>query len=100
MILLDSDERRWKKFDTKNGLVSTLQAEKDMEEEKMKNSLWTPRERRIFMEKYQQFPKDFTKIASFLEHRSVADCLVFYYKNQKSEEFKAKVKRKHQLKKR
>jgi hypothetical protein len=98
MILLDSDERRWRKFDTKNGLVTTLEAEREMEEERLTN-MWSSRERRIFMDKYQQFPKDFTKIASFLEHRSVSDCLVFYYKNQKSEEFSS-IRRKHQMKKR
>jgi len=98
MILLDSEERRWRRFDTKNGLITSEEAENEMEEEKIRN-IWTPRERRIFLEKYQQFPKDFTKIASFLEHRSTADCLVFYYKNQKSEEFAA-IRRKHQMKKR
>ena len=98
MILLASEERRWRKFDTKNGLITSEEAENEMEEEKIRN-IWSPRERRIFLEKYQQFPKDFTKIASFLEHRTTADCLVFYYKNQKSEEFAA-IRRKHQMKKR
>ena len=98
MILLASEERRWRKFDTKNGLITSEEADNEMEEEKIRN-IWSPRERRIFLEKYQQFPKDFTKIASFLEHRTTADCLVFYYKNQKSEEFAA-IRRKHQMKKR
>lgn len=38
-------------------------------------------------------------IASFLEHRSTADCVQFFYKTQKLDDF-ANVRRKLQLKKR
>ena len=43
--------------------------------------------------------QDFRKIATFLEHRTTAECIVFYYKTQKLDEFAA-VRRKQQLKKR
>ena len=43
--------------------------------------------------------QDFRTIASYLDHRSTADCVQFYYKTQKLDEF-ANVRRKQQLKKR
>lgn len=43
--------------------------------------------------------QDFRKISSFLEHRSVGDCVRFFYEHQKSEEF-ANYRRKKQIKKR
>ena len=43
--------------------------------------------------------QDFRQIASFLDHRSTQDCVQFYYKTQKLDEFAA-VRRKQQLKKR
>ena len=42
--------------------------------------------------------QDFHMIASFLDHRSTQDCVQFYYKTQKLDEFAA-VRRKQQLKK-
>lgn len=44
-------------------------------------------------------PQDFHKISTFLTHRSPTDCIRFYYKHQKLDEFAA-VRRKQQLKKR
>ena len=43
--------------------------------------------------------QDFHAISSFLEHRTTEDCVQFYYKIQKSDDF-AIVRRKQQLKKR
>lgn len=43
--------------------------------------------------------QDFHAISSFLEHRTTEDCVQFYYKIQKSDDF-ATVRRKQQLKKR
>ncbi|CAA0825307.1 Duplicated homeodomain-like superfamily protein [Striga hermonthica] len=48
---------------------------------------WTPEETEIFIDKLSIFGKDFSKIASFLERKTVADCVEFYYKNHKSESF-------------
>ncbi|GER43242.1 nuclear receptor corepressor [Striga asiatica] len=48
---------------------------------------WTPDETEIFIDKLSIFGKDFSKIASFLERKTVADCVEFYYKNHKSESF-------------
>ena len=46
-----------------------------------------------------QFPKDFRKISAFLPGKSTGDCVGFFYKHQKLDEF-AVVRRKQQLKKR
>ncbi|KAK6144785.1 hypothetical protein DH2020_021605 [Rehmannia glutinosa] len=47
----------------------------------------TAEEREIFIDKLAIFGKNFSKIASFLEHKTIADCIEFYYKNHKSESF-------------
>ena len=44
-------------------------------------------------------PQDFRRIAQFLDGRSTGDCVVYYYRTQKLDEFAA-VRRKMQLKKR
>ena len=36
-------------------------------------------EKVIFLDKFMQFPKNFSKIASFLTNRSTKDCVRFYY---------------------
>ena len=43
--------------------------------------------------------QDFRKIAGHLRDRSTGDCIKFYYRNQKMDEFAA-IRRKQQLKKR
>ena len=49
---------------------------------------WTKEERKVFVERYFQFPKMFGKIASFLPGRSAADCVKFYYCNKKELQLK------------
>ena len=51
------------------------------------------------MDKFLAHPKDFRKIATFLPGRSPGDCVAFFYKNQKLDDFST-VRRKQQLKKR
>jgi hypothetical protein len=48
---------------------------------------WTSEEKGLSLEKFAAFGKDFRKIASFLDHKTTADCVEFYYKNRKSECF-------------
>ena len=48
---------------------------------------------------HSQYPKDFRRIATFLPGRSAGECVAFFYKHQKTDEFAA-VRRKQQLKKR
>jgi nuclear receptor co-repressor 1 len=88
--------RSWHCFETKNAIVENPIA---AEMERKLTNPWSAEERKIFLDKYALLGKDFRKIASFLEYKSVADCIEFYYKNQKHEEFQ-KIHKRHQLKKR
>jgi len=94
--LIDEKEREARAIASDCGLVEDPVTE--LEAFKLAN-IWTPEERKIFVDKFQQFPKDFRRVASYLEHRSVGDCIQFFYENQKSDDF-ANYRRKKQLKKR
>ena len=39
------------------------------------------------MDKSAMFGKDFRKISSFLDHKTTANCIQFYYKNHKFDSF-------------
>lgn len=43
---------------------------------------WTQAERLLFLEKFVVHSKNFRKIASFFEHKSVEDCVRFYFDNK------------------
>jgi hypothetical protein len=95
-MILDEREREARVLPSDCALVEDPVGE--LKQQALVN-IWTPEERRIFVDKFQQYPKDFRRISSFLEHRSVGDCVRYFYENQKSEEF-ANYRRKKQLKKR
>ena len=95
-MILEDNERRWRGFNNNNSLIVDPKAELEREERTL---MWDSKEKDIFLEKFMQYPKDFRKIATFLPHRTTADCVVFYYKNQKGDEFSL-VRRKQLLKKR
>lgn len=95
MPALTLDERRHSRFITYNGLVEDPCA---VEKERELINPWAPEEKEIFMEKLATYGKDFTKIASFLSHKTTADCIEFYYKNHKSESFE-KIKKRLVLRK-
>ncbi|RWR76948.1 SANT/Myb domain-containing protein [Cinnamomum micranthum f. kanehirae] len=88
--LMILEEQRHSRFITKNGLVEDPCA---VEKERKLINSWLPDEKEIFMEKLATFGKDFRKIASFLSHKTTADCIEFYYKNHKSESFEVVKKR-------
>ena len=46
-------------------------------------------EKVIFVDKFIQYPKNFSKIASFLTNRSVQDCVRFYYDSKAAIPYKA-----------
>eukprot|EP00884_Botryococcus_braunii_P008183 jgi/Botrbrau1/17366/Bobra.0015s0106.1 len=95
--LVEEDDRRFQGFENNNLRVEDpVQQLKDEEDAKRP---WSADEKRIFMDKFLAFPKDFRKIASYLPHRTTGDCVAFYYKVQKLDDFAA-VRRKQQLKKR
>jgi Myb-like DNA-binding domain len=43
---------------------------------------WTREETFVFLDKYVLYPKNFKRIASFLEHKSFGDVVEFYYRNK------------------
>lgn len=88
-ILLD-EKRRSYRYVNKNGLVEDPMGE--YKEQKNVN-IWTEQETEIFKDKYLQHPKNFVVIASYLERKSVADCIQNYYLTKKKENYKCQVKR-------
>ncbi|XP_076898194.1 uncharacterized protein LOC143551696 [Bidens hawaiensis] len=84
-FILDKRERMSSRFISNNGLVENP---KEVEKERSIVNLWTEEDKDMFMDKYTLFGKNFKKIASFFQHKTVADCVEFYYKNHKSDLFK------------
>ncbi|XP_073273576.1 uncharacterized protein [Primulina huaijiensis] len=83
-LILDKKEMQISRFISDNGLVEdphTLETERSM------INTWTPEEKDIFIDKLATLGKDFRKIASFLDHKTTAECVEFYYKNHKSDCF-------------
>lgn len=83
-LILDKKEKMVSRFISTNGLVEDPCA---IEKERSFINPWTSEERKTFMDKLASFGKDFRKIASFLDHKTTADCIEFYYKNHKSDCF-------------
>jgi hypothetical protein len=92
-LALNEGEKCFSRFITRNGLVGDPIS---LEKERTMVNPWMPEEKGIFLEKFAAFGKNFSKIASFLEHKTTADCVEFFYKNQKSEDF-MKIKKIHKL---
>ncbi|XP_074276362.1 uncharacterized protein LOC141600084 [Silene latifolia] len=83
-MVLDEKDKMSSRFMSSNGLVEDPCA---VEKERALINPWTFEEKEIFMDKLITHGKDFRKIASFLDHKTIADCIQFYYKNHKSESF-------------
>ncbi|KAH9362328.1 hypothetical protein HPB48_017980 [Haemaphysalis longicornis] len=62
-------------------------------------NVWDDQEKTIFREKFIEHPKKFGIIASYLDRKSVADCVQYYYLSKKSENYK-QLTRKQRTKKR
>lgn len=84
-LILDEKEKVVSRFISTNGLVEDPCA---VEKERSMINPWTAEEKEIFMDKLAAYGKDFRKIASFLVHKTTADCIEFYYKNHKSDCFR------------
>ncbi|XP_071738537.1 uncharacterized protein [Rutidosis leptorrhynchoides] len=83
-FILDKGIRTSTRFISDNGLV---EKPIDVEKEKSIVKAWTIEDKETFLNKYSHFGKNFRKIASFLPNKTVADCVEFYYKNHKSDDF-------------
>ena len=95
--ILDPHELRWRTLGANtNALVhDPVQALRD----EARVRPWSAAERRTFLEKFSLYGKQFPKIAAHLPLRSTADCVVWYYRHQKTDDgFTGK--RKTQLKRR
>ncbi|KAK5833090.1 hypothetical protein PVK06_016902 [Gossypium arboreum] len=86
-LVLDEKEKQVSRFISSNGLVEDPCA---AEKERALINPSTSEEKEIFIDKLAAFGKDFRKIASFLDHKTTADCVEFYYKNLKYECFERK----------
>ncbi|XP_072960984.1 uncharacterized protein [Typha angustifolia] len=84
-LILDDQEKRHMKFINQNGLIEDPVS---FEKEKAMINPWSQEEREIFLDMLATCGKDFTKISSFISHKTTADCIEFYYKNHKSESFR------------
>ncbi|XP_024120705.1 nuclear receptor corepressor 1 isoform X1 [Oryzias melastigma] len=88
-MMYDSEQRRVK-FINMNGLMDdpmkVYKARQFM-------NVWTEHEKEIFKEKFVQHPKNFGLIATYLERKSVADCVLFYYLTKKNQNYKTLVRR-------
>uniref|UniRef100_A0A804PS96 SANT domain-containing protein n=1 Tax=Zea mays TaxID=4577 RepID=A0A804PS96_MAIZE len=84
-LIIDEKEKEHLRFLTKNGLVVDPVL---VEKERIMINPWTQDEKEIFMEMLAKFGKDFSKISSFITHKTTADCVEFYYKHHKSDSFR------------
>lgn len=84
-IMHDVNERTYR-FRTNNCKIDDPVRE---HKELMYLNVWTPVEKEIFREKFLQAPKNFGLIASYLERKSVADCVQYYYSSKKRENYKS-----------
>eukprot|EP00962_Isochrysis_galbana_P023270 scaffold7010_cov90-Isochrysis_galbana.AAC.1 len=63
----------------RNGVITDVMGE---ERERKKRLVWTEDEEAIFTAKYMTYPKNFRKIATFLEWKTPGECVQFYYLNK------------------
>lgn len=84
-LIIDEKEKTSTKFVSKNGLIEDPVL---VEKERAVINPWTHEEKEVFMQMLASFGKDFSKISSFLQHKTTADCVEFYYKHHKSDSFR------------
>uniref|UniRef100_A0A8C8K223 Nuclear receptor corepressor 2 n=1 Tax=Oncorhynchus tshawytscha TaxID=74940 RepID=A0A8C8K223_ONCTS len=88
-MLFDAEQQRIK-FINMNGLMDDpMKVYKD----RQVMNMWSEQEKATFREKFIQHPKNFGLIASFLERKTVAESVLFYYLTKKNENYKNIVRR-------
>ncbi|XP_056389941.1 nuclear receptor corepressor 2 isoform X7 [Hyla sarda] len=88
-MLFDAEQQRIK-FINMNGLMDDPMK---VYKERQVMNMWSEQEKETFREKFIQQPKNFVFIASFLERKTVSDCVLFYYLTKKNENYKSLVRR-------
>ncbi|KAK4878659.1 hypothetical protein RN001_011165 [Aquatica leii] len=91
-ILLDTKERKIV-YKNNNGHIVDMEVEY---KSRQFLNVWTPSEKELFKEKYLQHPKNFGVIASYLDRKSVADCVQYYYLSKKTENYKQLLRKSRQ----
>ncbi|CAM0958103.1 unnamed protein product [Alopecurus aequalis] len=84
-LIIDKKEKASARFISKNGLIEDPVS---VEKERAVINPWTREEKEVVMQMLASFGKDFSKISSFLQHKTTADCVEFYYKHHKSDSFR------------
>uniref|UniRef100_A0A8C9QKW3 Nuclear receptor corepressor 2 n=1 Tax=Spermophilus dauricus TaxID=99837 RepID=A0A8C9QKW3_SPEDA len=88
-MLYDADQQRIR-FINMNGLMDDpMKVYRD----RQVMNMWSEQEKETFREKFMQHPKNFGLIASFLERKTVAECVLYYYLTKKNENYKSLVRR-------
>ena len=95
--ILDPEEARLSAFAAnRNALVEDPKAELELLK---RTRPWVEWEKKIFHEKFASYGKNFKRIATFIDGRTTAECVTYYYQRQKTEDgFKSR--RRAQAKKR
>ncbi|KAM4049944.1 nuclear receptor corepressor 2 isoform 9-T9 [Anomaloglossus baeobatrachus] len=88
-MLFDAEQQRIK-FINMNGLMDDPMK---VYKERQVMNMWSEQEKDTFREKFIQQPKNFVFIASFLDRKTVSDCVLFYYLTKKNENYKSLVRR-------
>ncbi|KAG5892507.1 hypothetical protein JTB14_034506 [Gonioctena quinquepunctata] len=83
-ILFDQKSKKIK-YDNNNGYIEDMEV---VYKSRQFLNVWTPSEKDVFKEKYLQHPKNFGVIASYLDRKSVSDCVQYYYLTKKTENYK------------
>ena len=83
-LLLPSDLIK-RKFTNTNGLIPDPMV---IYNDRKYVNMWTDPEKETFREKFLQHPKNFGVISQYLERKSVADCVQYYYLSKKTENYK------------
>ncbi|KAK9709134.1 DNA-binding protein snt1 [Basidiobolus ranarum] len=96
-MILDPSKRELTQYDNRNNLVEDpfnyYHCNSSVDE-------WTDEEREIFIKRYLQYPKQFGKIASFFKNKNPRQCVLFYYREKKSIDFKRLISGKEKKKRR
>ena len=95
--ILDPEEARLSAFAAnRNALVEDPKAELELLK---RTRPWVEWEKKIYHEKFASYGKNFKRIATFIDGRTTAECVTYYYQRQKTEDgFKSR--RRAQAKKR
>ncbi|KAM9329222.1 nuclear receptor corepressor 2 [Gastrophryne carolinensis] len=88
-MLFDAEQQRIK-FINMNGLMDDPMK---VYKERQVMNMWSEQEKDTFREKFIQQPKNFVFIASFLDRKTVSECVLFYYLTKKNENYKSLVRR-------